>query len=138
MKRTLFALGILTVSLGITSPSQAQRVAKPDTTEPFPHISSDSNIAPEMWFYMEEYRRYQSPKEAVRRKAQMRSQQRANRLAAQRWFGFSNLRPQASPVPQMGTYSPSWQANNWNPYGWTGVSQPVTTLYVTRPADDAE
>jgi len=138
MQRTLFVLGILAVSFGITSSSQAQRVAKSDPTDLFPRFSSDSNITPEMWFYMEEYRRYQSPKEAVRKKAQMRSQQRANRLAAQRWFGFSNLRPQASPVPQMGTYSPSWQGNSWNPYGWSGVGQPVTTYYVTRPADNAE
>ena len=98
------------------------------------NVAAPSQTTPEMWFYMQEYRRYQSPKEAVRRKAQMRAQQRSNRLAAQRWFGFSNSRPQASPIPQMGTYSPTWQGNSWNPYSWVGTGQAVTH-YVTRPTD---
>lgn len=83
-------------------------------------VPSDIAMTPEMWFYIEEYRRYQDPAEAVRRKARQRAEQRRQRLAAQKWFGISNLRPQANPIPWFATYSPVWAGNSWDPYRWTG------------------
>jgi hypothetical protein len=88
-----------------------------------------------MWFYMQEYRRYKSPQEAVRRKAEQRAAQRQNRLAAQRWFGYSNLRPTANPIPYMGTYSPSWTGNSWNPAAWSGVGSPYVTYHVANRSE---
>ncbi len=99
--------------------------------ETFGSIPNDGEVTPEMWFYMQEYRRYSSPKEAVRRKAEMRAQQRQNRLASQRWFGVSNLRPTANPIPYYGTYSPSWGGNGWNSYHWVGQSGGPAVIYHT-------
>jgi hypothetical protein len=77
-------------------------------------------VTPEMWLYQQEMRRYNDPLQAVRQNAATRANQRRSRLAAQQWFGFSNTRPQASPVPFMDMYSPTWMSNSWNPYGWIG------------------
>jgi hypothetical protein len=83
-------------------------------------------VTPEMWLYQQEMRRYNDPLQAVRQNAATRANQRRSRLAAQQWFGFSNTRPQASPVPFMDMYSPTWVSNSWNPYGWIGSGQAWT------------
>ncbi len=101
--------------------------------EPTIGLPSTGPVTPEMWFYMQEYQRYQKPKEAVRRKAELRAAQRQRRLESQRWFGVSNLRPVANPIPYYGSYSPSWVGNGWNPYSWSGFGQPHVTYHtVTR------
>lgn len=97
-----------------------------DMLSPLP---SDSSVTPEMWFYLKEYQRYQSPKEAVRRKAEVRASQRQARLESQRWFGFSNLRPIANPIPYYGSYSPFWSGSPWNSFGWSGYGQPYVTYH---------
>lgn len=80
---------------------------------------------PEMWFYEQYQREYQDPKMAVRKKAEFRAVQRERRLAAMKWFGFSNLRPQASSDPFHGDYSPGWKSNNtFFPFRWHGVGRP--------------
>ncbi len=84
---------------------------------------------PEMWFY-EQYRNdYQDPKMAVRKNAEFRSAQRRHRIAAMKWFGFSNSRPLASPTPWHGDYSPGWRSNNLAyPFQWSGVGGPWIAL----------
>jgi hypothetical protein len=48
-----------------------------------------------------------------------------------KWFGYSNLRPQASTIPIMGVYSPTWTANHISPYRWVGSSNyPATSLII--------
>jgi hypothetical protein len=80
---------------------------------------------PEMWFYEQYQREYQDPKMAVRRAAEFRAAQRQQRLAAVKWFGFSNQRPQASPDPFNGDWSPGWTSNNEvYPYRWTATGWP--------------
>ena len=79
--------------------------------------------SPEIWLYLQQMRRYDDPKQAVRRKAEFRAAQRRNRLAAMKWFGLSNSRPQASAVPWSGTYSPQWSSNSWDRFGWAGVGR---------------
>ena len=84
-------------------------------------------ITPEMWFYEQQLREYLSPKLAVRRNADFRATQRRNRLAAMQWFGFSNLRPVASPDPWYGEYSPGWVGGSelhpmrWSGAGWSAI-----------------
>lgn len=73
---------------------------------------------PEMWFYQQELRRYHDPAEVVRRKAEFEAEQRRRRIATRRWFGYSNMRPTASTTPHMGTYSPTWGGNAYNPFLW--------------------
>jgi hypothetical protein len=82
---------------------------------------------PEMWFYEQYRREYQDPKMAVRRNAEYRAAQRQQRLAALKWFGFSNQRPRASSDPFNSDWSPAWSSNNpVYPYRWTGVGWPWT------------
>lgn len=96
-------------------------------------MPSSSEMSPEMWVYLQETKRYDDPKQAVRRKAEMRAAQRQARLAAQRWFGVSNLRPVANPIPYYGSYSPSWVGNSRSPYSWYGAGfSHVTYHTVTR------
>ncbi len=101
-----------------------------DAKNAAPHIPP--GMTPEMWLYLEEIRRRDNPQEAVRRKAEFRAAQRQNRLAARRWFGLSNLRPQSSHTPFMGTYSPYWSGNSWDPYRWIGHGHPHTAILIDR------
>jgi hypothetical protein len=94
-------------------------------------LPSSGPVTPEMWLYMQEYQRYQQPKEAVRRKAEIRASQRQRRLEAQRWFGMSNLRPMVNPIPYYGSYSPAWVGHSSEPFSWIGYGQPFVTYHTT-------
>ena len=83
--------------------------------------SSLSEMPPELWFYTQEMRRRDDPKEAVRRKAEFRTAQRQRRIAAREWFGYSNSRPVANLDPWDTSHSPHWTANNaLHPDRWVG------------------
>jgi hypothetical protein len=88
---------------------------------------------PEMWYYSQELRRHDDPKQAVRRRAEFAAEQRALRLAAMKWYGFSNARPTVSQIPTMGVYSPSWVGNGYDRYDWV-AGRPSTTIYVVPDA----
>ncbi len=95
-----------------------------------PMISTGS-VTPtvEMWFYEQALRRYNDPKVAVRAKAEYAAAQRQRRLAAQKWFGYSNARPTVTVTPTMTPYSPGWTANSYRPEQWRGVgTQSVTVV----------
>lgn len=87
-------------------------------------------VTPEMWLYMQEMRRYDDPLQAVRRNAAARAAHRRARIAAMQWFGFSNTRPQANPMPFSDVYSPTWASNSWNPYTWIGAGNAWTAVRV--------
>jgi len=125
MKRYLIAAAVIAV-LGSAAHAQQPEVASAN------HTTADQQISltPEMLVYLQALRRHDDPKQAVRRKAEMKAAQRRARLAAMEWFGYSNQRPQASPTPFMGTYSPVWTGNSWDPYRWVGVGQPFVTIRV--------
>jgi hypothetical protein len=59
--------------------------------------------------------------EAIHRKAAAKAEMRGRRLATQKWFGYSNLRPTASATPFVSTYSPAWTSNSAHPSQWHGV-----------------
>jgi hypothetical protein len=84
-----------------------------------------ANVTPEMWLYMQQLQRHDDPELAVRRNAERRAAERHARIASRKWFGYSNVRPVASPTPVMGTYSPFWAGNDPNPQRWNGVGVPV-------------
>ena len=86
--------------------------------------SSMSEMTPEMWLYVQEMRRHDDPKEAVRRKAEYRTAQRQRRMAAREWFGYSNARPTANSDPWTAGYSAHWSGNNaMRPDQWIGNSR---------------
>ena len=104
-------------------------VAPEPTTFTPPSLSAPP-VTPELWVYSQELRRHDDPAQAVRRKAELVADQRQARLAAMRWYGFSNSRPVANPTPFMGQYSPAWVGNGWDRYDWVGGGWPAVTLYV--------
>jgi hypothetical protein len=59
-----------------------------------------------------------NPKLIVQQKALVRSQQRADRIAAMDWYGMSNSRPTAQPTPFCSMYSPAWQSGTGRPFSW--------------------
>jgi hypothetical protein len=125
MKRYLISVAVVAV-LGSAAGAQEPQLAHAT------HSADDQQISltPEMLVYLQALRRHDDPKQAVRRKAEIKAAQRRARLSAMQWFGYSNQRPQASPTPFMGTYSPVWTGNTWDPYRWAGVGQPFVTVRV--------
>ena len=101
--------------------------AREQFTLPSPSVSS---FTPEMWLYTQEWRRHDDPALAVRRAAEFRAEQRSQRLAAMKWYGFSNARPVASVTPFTGVYSPSWVGNGLDRYDWHGGRSPTTVIHV--------
>lgn len=124
MKRVFGALLVMALLAGGATAQQPQKNNKGQAA---PAIDQ-GNLPPELLLYLQEVRRNEDPKQVVRRNAAERGAQRRNRLAARKWFGFSNTRPTAAATPFMGTYSPMWVGNTWNPYFWSGVGYPHTTL----------
>jgi hypothetical protein len=104
------------------------------TVQPTLSVSSELKATPEMWFYEQYMREYKDPKNAVRANAANDFQQRSNRLATMRWFGYSNSRPRVGADP-MNVYPPSWSSNTpLQPNRWQGTGgQPY---YVARPESD--
>jgi hypothetical protein len=94
---------------------------------------SPSQMTPEMYLYLHEQKRNDDPKQAVRRKAELKTAQRNQRLAAQKWFGVSNSRPMASAQPFMDLYSPRWVGNGYNAFDWEGAQNGVAPIVVVEP-----
>lgn len=93
--------------------------------------SSLSHVAPtpEMWFYDQELRQRYSPELAVRRKAELETAQRMQRMAASEWYGHSAARPNANPTPFTGgVYSPTWSSTTRDPYRWAGYQSGATIV----------
>jgi hypothetical protein len=129
LRRTV---AVIVLALGASQFAAAQEPDK--AAQPPVHaVPSMVTPTPEMWFYEQELRRYEDPKLAVRRNAEMAAAQRAHRLAAMKWFGLSNSRPVASPVPFYSSYSPSWTGNSYDPYRWVGAGSPAILIYSHRP-----
>jgi len=123
------SIGLLLI---LAAPGLAQKPTAADVR--FGNTISVGEVTPtpEMWFYEQYYQQYQDPKTAVRAKAEERSAQRRARLAAMRWFGFSNSRPRAGTDPVHSDYSPAWTSRNMNyPFRWGGYG---VASVVVRPA----
>jgi len=65
----------------------------------------------------------------AQQKSMLRAQQRMDRLASLRWYGFQPGRPTASGMPFTTMYSPAWSRPGGRPFSWyTGSPQPVYNL----------
>ena len=111
---------LMALAGGLAVAQQPVREKKANASAQEPLVTT-----PEMWIYQQQLRRYDDPQTAVRRKAEFRAEQRQRRLAAQQWFGFSNLRPTANATPWGNQYGPVWISNSARPFGWAGVATPV-------------
>jgi hypothetical protein len=133
MKLPVFAASAWLVA-GFAVAAAQQPLLRTDTsTEPTPFSPpslSAPAVTPELWVYSQELRRHDDPAQAVRRKAELAADQRQARLAAMRWYGYSNARPIASGTPFMGQYSPAWIGNGWERFDWVSGSAPAVSVYV--------
>jgi hypothetical protein len=105
----------------LPSAQAADRAATPSLSAPAP--------TPELWVYSQEQQRHDDPAHAVRRKAEIKADQRLARLSALRWYGQSNSRPETSPLPSMGVYSPTWIGNSWSRYEWPAAGTTSLILW---------
>ena len=129
MKWLLIAFPIL--CLFFAAPAMADQPLPGDYGYSVGISPGEVTATPEMWFYEQHIRRYQDPKAAVRQKAEDRSAQRRGRIAARRWFGFSNIRPKAGTDVVHGDAAPGWSGRNVNyPFRWSGYG---TAAVVVRP-----
>jgi len=131
MNRTFLALALVVLSGSLASaqqPAARQRPGKGTNEQP---VVTPETVTPDMWYYSQETRRHDDPKQAVRRKAEFVAQQRTLRIESMKWFGMSNSRPYASTTPFMDEYSPSWIGNGYHPYQWVGVGSPSAAIYYT-------
>jgi hypothetical protein len=124
MNRTFLALTIVLVSGSLASAQQPAKIQPGRGTGEQPVVTPET-VTPDMWYYSQEMRRHDDPKQAVRRKAEFVTQQRMRRIESMKWFGMSNARPYASTTPFMDQYSPAWIGNGYHPYQWVGVGSPV-------------
>lgn len=119
MKRLAVSFSLLLV---LSTQALAQEPSVFETTPATPATRTDGKpvgppLTPEMARYLSDMQRYQS-NDLSRQRAQLKAQQRLERISAMKWYGMSNSRPIASPTPFMGTYSPGWSSNTANPYQW--------------------
>jgi hypothetical protein len=133
MFRIAFAAALL-IACGQTLNAQDDvAFGEPSAASPSDQpVAVPADISPEVWVYMQSLKRYDDPKQAVRRKAEERSARRRARLESQRWYGISPLRPSASPLPFMGSAAPSWVGNSWDPYRWVSPTTPRVVLHGAR------
>jgi hypothetical protein len=90
----------------------AQEVAKPKADA----LDAPAPDQVESWYYRTPET---TPKKTIpQQKAELRAQQRMARLAAQRWYGFSNARPTVAALPFTSMYRPAWQQPGGRPYRW--------------------
>ena len=104
-----------------------RHVVRDSHEEKIPELNP-SQVTPELYLYMQDLRRHDDPQQAVRRKAEARTAAREGRITAMKWFGMSNARPQANPVPFMGSYSPTWIGSRNERYDWYGNTWPSISL----------
>jgi hypothetical protein len=130
VRTTWIALPLLVIALARIATAQDSTVHLRRDTEPrqaAPHENTSSVIAttPEMWYYQQEIKRHDDPKMAIRRRAELKAQQRHERLASLQWYGISNARPTVSTSPQFGNYSTYWGSNTYDPLRWRPMPAPV-------------
>jgi len=131
MKWLLVALSVC--FLAVTVPAVAVGQGSADLGYSVGISAGQVTPTPDMWFYEQQLQQYLDPKMMVRQKAEFKSAQRRYRIAARKWYGFSNSRPIAGIDPVHGTYSPGWTSgNNLYPFRW-GNTGPATVIVVPEP-----
>ena len=128
MKKICIGIACLTLITAVVTRQANAQSAAPDSLSANGSATTTVEQTPEMWLYQQETQRYDSPKQAVRRKAEFVSQQRQLRLASMRWYGMSNSRPTVNPTPWMGMYSPAWVSGRGYSFGWPRYARSSTII----------
>jgi hypothetical protein len=88
---------------------------------------AEANEEHSQWYYGNE----EAPKRTIaQQKAALRAEQRMDRLASLKWYGFTPGRPTAATMPFTSMYSPAWTRPGGQPFAWyTGYQQPIVYGY---------
>lgn len=131
-------LSLLVVFVLVAVPAMAQ---SPLTNEI--RIGSTGALASEVaptsdtWLYQEQLRLYMDPKMSLRRIAEEKAEKRRARLAAQRWYGQSNIRPTVGADSVYGDWGARWTSGNrYHPSRWSYYFGP--SLVAVRPNGQIE
>jgi hypothetical protein len=65
----------------------------------------------------------------IQQKAQIRAQQRMDRLASMQWYGMSGSRPWGTATPFTGRYGSNWEMPGGKPYSWYPYVRPGYVMY---------
>lgn len=100
----------------VASPASAQRSEEA--------VEANAEQDHNQWYYGSEEK---AKKSIAMQKAELKAQQRMDRLASQKWYGFVPGRPTASATPFTTMYySPTWTRPGGQPFAWyTGYQQPI-------------
>ena len=104
MKRVSIVLAVMVISSSGVAWAQSAATKSATAGKSDTQTISPGDLKPTetMWFYQQAMRQYADPKVAVRQAAELRGQQRRQRLAALEWYGLSNSAPagQFRPLPR--------------------------------------
>ncbi len=113
--------------LMVPAPVQAQS-PNPSTAKGTINIAtSELSPTPEMWFYEQQLRQYNDPKQMARQRAEFKSAERQRRITMMAWYGASNSRPRAGTDPVHGDIMPGWTSGHylyplqWSPFGPSAI-----------------
>ena len=111
MKWLLLSLSVVFVLVAVPAMAQSPltneiRIAGSGTT------AGELRATSEMWFYQEKLRQYMDPKMALRKIAEEKANQRRARLAAQRGYGYSSIRPEVGTGSAHGGWGAGWTSGN--------------------------
>lgn len=124
MKR--LSLALVALAFLAAEPALAQ--------QPQPDAAEQAAPAPEVWYSQRQLRRENDSWTLVHRRAAQQGAQRQARIAAMKWYGFSNSRPTVNPTPwgSRYRYSPAWTFSASRPFAWPAA---VRTVYVPVESD---
>lgn len=100
------ALALSCFCCGLESAAHAQHAAD---------VKKEAPSTQNSWYYTGGD---QPEKSIARQKAERRAEQRMDRLASQRWYGFQPGRPTAAGMPFTTMYSPAWSRPGGRPFSW--------------------
>lgn len=95
----------------------------------FMSVAATADKPPEQSWLREQQNVKPTPSEIVQQKAQIRAQQRMDRMASSAWYGISNSRPTGGQTPFMSRYAPMWEMPGGRPFAWYPYSRPGYVMY---------
>jgi hypothetical protein len=91
--------------------------------------SEDTAVERDDSWYREQPAYKPDTRAIIIQKAQIRAEQRQERMASLAWYGMSNSRPTGAPTPFTSRYSPVWEMPGGRPFAWYPYARPGYVMY---------
>jgi hypothetical protein len=119
----LFGVGVLIGSGHCRAAGAGDFMTLAETT---PTAKAEASSDPS-WYHEQSTK--PSPEAIIQQKAQMRAQQRMDRIASMQWYGMSGGRPQSIATPFSSRYGSLWEMPGGKPYSWYPYVRPGYVMY---------